>query len=86
MRSTITIDDNLFNDAAKVCGDKNISTVVTAALTDYVRRAAAKRLIALGGSAPHLSFPNNNRYSPNSPDLDEVSYLKASEDSSEYNA
>jgi len=62
MRSTVTIDDNLFDQAAKICGEENISTVVTTALTEYIRRAAAQRLIALGGTAPNLPVPEEGRY------------------------
>lgn len=68
MRSTITIEDSLFEQAAKVCGEDNISTVVTTALTEYIRRAAAQRLIALGGTAPNLPVPEGARYGAESGD------------------
>jgi len=82
MRSTITIEDNLFEEAASICGNQNISTVVTVALKEYVRRAAAQRLIALGGTAPSLSVPNKLRYE--STDSDTVPL--AAEAATEYNA
>lgn len=81
MRSTITIEDALFEDAARICGDQNISTVVTAALKEYVRRAAAQRLAALGGSAPDLVTPRSVRYQGTDSDVLPV----AAEDEAPYN-
>lgn len=85
MRSTITIEDNLFKQASEICGKENISSVVSEALTAYVRAAAARRLIALGGTAPELRTPSGNRYSPSAYEVKEHEPLKAAEGEVSYN-
>jgi len=83
MRSTITIDDKLFAQACKELGDDNASNVVTAALQAYIKAAAAKRLVLLGGTAPGFKVPGyvgDQR-------LDKTSEgLIAAEDPTPYNA
>ena len=60
MRTTVTLDDDLMADAAAYSGLDDKSKLINLALTDYVRRMAAKRLAALGGSMPDLVVPARN--------------------------
>ncbi len=58
MRATITIDDDLFNQAMEVADpgtDK--ADLVREAIRTYVRVQAAKRLAALGGQASGMKLP-----------------------------
>ncbi len=55
MRTTVTIDDDLYRKALEVADpgmDK--SQVFREAMQVFVRVQAAKRLAALGGSAPNM--------------------------------
>jgi len=61
MRSTITIDDELFEKAAEIVGDDNISTVVKAALEKLVSSEARLRLMRLAGSAPDFAVASRSR-------------------------
>ena len=54
MRTTVTLDDELFADATDLTGIKRKSALVNAALKALVEREAARRLARLGGSQPHL--------------------------------
>ena len=58
MRTTITIDDELFNQALELA-DPGIdkADLVREAIRTYVRVQAAKRLAALGGQAPDMKLP-----------------------------
>ena len=58
MRTTITIDDELFNQALALA-DPGIdkADLVREAIRTYVRVQAAKRLAALGGQAPDMKLP-----------------------------
>ncbi len=52
MRATVTVDDELWNDAAEYAGVKESSEVVRIALRSYVQLQAGRALAAMGGSAP----------------------------------
>lgn len=56
MRTTVTIDDDLFQRALQVA-DPGIerADLIREAVKTYVRVQSAKRLAALGGAAPHMS-------------------------------
>jgi Arc/MetJ family transcription regulator len=54
MRTTIVIDDDLFETAQRFTGEKEKSAVIRAAVKGYVQREAARRLARLGGSAPDI--------------------------------
>lgn len=54
MRTTITIDDELFADARDYTGIEEKSALVNAALKALVQREAARRLALLGGTEPDL--------------------------------
>ncbi len=52
MRTTVTLDDKLLNDAEEMTGIKERSALIREALTALVQREAARRLALLGGSQP----------------------------------
>ena len=54
MRTTVTLDDELFADAVELTGIKEKSALVNASLKALVEREAARRLARLGGSEPQL--------------------------------
>jgi Arc/MetJ family transcription regulator len=54
MRTTITIDDDLLALAQEDTGITDKSALVREGLKALTRRAAAERLIALGGTMPDL--------------------------------
>lgn len=54
MRTTIALDDELVRKAQEYTGVKEKAALVREALTALVQREAARRLAALGGSAPNL--------------------------------
>lgn len=56
MRTTIVIDDDLFEDAQRLTGLKDKSAVIRAAVKGYVERESARRLARLGGSAPDIQY------------------------------
>ncbi|WP_413728292.1 type II toxin-antitoxin system VapB family antitoxin [Sodalis sp. RH19] len=56
MRTTVTIDDNLYEQALELAGpDMDKADLFREAIHTFVRVQAAKRLAALGGSAPAMS-------------------------------
>jgi Arc/MetJ family transcription regulator len=56
MRTTITIDDELFRKAVEVAGpDMDKAEIVREAMRVFVRVQSGKRLAALGGAAPGMS-------------------------------
>jgi len=60
MRTTVTLDDDLVADAATYSGVDDKSKLINLALDYYVKRMAAKRLVALGGTMPDLVVPARN--------------------------
>lgn len=60
MRTTVTLDDGLVADAATYSGIDDKSKLINLALDHYVKRMAAKRLVALGGTMPDLVVPARN--------------------------
>lgn len=60
MRTTVTLDDDLIADAATYSGIDDKSKLINLALDLYVKRMAAKRLVALGGTMPDLVIPARN--------------------------
>ncbi|TAL85795.1 MAG: type II toxin-antitoxin system VapB family antitoxin [Candidimonas sp.] len=65
MRTTVTIDDELFERALQVA-DPGIekADLIREAVKTYVRVQSAKRLAALGGSAPHMPDIPRRRIEP----------------------
>ena len=59
MRTTITIDDELWQLAKDDTGISEGSELVRRALRDLVAQQAMRRLIALGGKMPGFSVPGH---------------------------
>ena len=53
-RTTVTLDDDLVRKAQAYTGVKEKSALIREALAQLVRREAARRLAALGGTMPDL--------------------------------
>ena len=64
MRTTITIDDFLFESAASVVGEKNVSALVTKALKSLIATESKKRILRLSGKAPTFSIPERVNRNP----------------------
>lgn len=52
MKKTLNIDDELFEQAKKLCGAKTDTETVRLGLESLVRRAAYERIRALRGAEP----------------------------------
>lgn len=57
VRTTVTIDDDLLAKAAEFSGIADKSKLINFTLDAYIRKMAARRLIALGGSMPDFDIP-----------------------------
>jgi len=64
MRTTVTLDDELLAQASAALGTSERSVLLHEGLKLIVERAAARRLAALGGSAPALKLPPRRRPTP----------------------
>jgi hypothetical protein len=65
MRTTVTIDDALYEQALEVAGpgtDK--AQLIREAIETYVRVQAGRRLAALGGKAPSMTAAPRRRGPP----------------------
>ncbi len=62
MRTTVTLDDELLEQAGRYTGIKERSALLREALQALVAREAARRLIALGGSQPDFQAGPRKRY------------------------
>ena len=63
MRTTVTIDDDLYYQALEMADpDMDKSELFREAIKTFVRVQAAKRLSALGGSAPDMEDIPRNRH------------------------
>jgi len=54
MRTTLIIDEDLFERASKLTGIRQKTALVRAGLEALIAREAARRLAALGGAEPAL--------------------------------
>ena len=54
MRTTLNIEDNLIDQASKMTGIKEKTTLVKLGLEALIARESATRLARLGGSEKHL--------------------------------
>ena len=61
MRTTVTIDDELFARASELTGVTERSTLLRDALETLVRVESARRLAALGGNDPKASAAPRRR-------------------------
>lgn len=64
MRTTVTLDDALLAQASEAMGTTERSVLLHEGLKLIVQREAARRLAALGGSAPGLKLPPRRRSAP----------------------
>lgn len=64
MRTTLIIDDTLFQEAARLSGIAEKTAVVRAGLEALIARESARRLAALGGSDPGLRRIRRRRILP----------------------
>lgn len=64
MRTTVTLDDDLLASASNFSGIDEKSKLLNFVLDVYVKKMAAKRLAALGGSMPNFDIaPRDSRVS-----------------------
>lgn len=62
MRTTVTIDDALYEEAVKVSGEENTSALLAKALQVMITLESSRRLLALSGKAPNFSVaPRSQR-------------------------
>ena len=54
MRTTVTLDDELVEEAKRLTGLEERSALLRAALLALIQREAARRLALLGGSQPEI--------------------------------
>lgn len=54
MRTTITIDDQLLEDARRLSGIEERAALIRAALAALIERESARRLVALAGTEKQL--------------------------------
>jgi Arc/MetJ family transcription regulator len=64
MRTTLTLDDELLQEAQAYTGLREKSALVREALKALVERESARRLARLGGSEPDLIAPRRRRTRP----------------------
>lgn len=62
MRTTVTIDDQLLEDAIELTGITEKSTLIREALKSIVAREAGRRLARMGGTMPDLVAPPRRRF------------------------
>ncbi len=64
MRTTITIDDQLFDKAAALAGaDMDKSSLLRECVKAYIELQSARRLAALGGTVPDMNLPSRRNSS-----------------------
>ena len=64
MRTTVNIDDELFEDARWLTGIEGKSALVREGLRALVERESARRLAKLGGTQPQLKSVPRRRSKP----------------------
>lgn len=70
MRTTVTLDDALYEQALAVADpDMDKSDLFREAVKTFVRIQSAKRLAALGGSMPDMQLPSRRSQSDNAPSI-----------------
>ena len=57
MRTTVTIDDELVARACEFSGIADKSKLINFTLDAYIKKMAARRLAALGGTMPDFDLP-----------------------------
>lgn len=61
MRTTLNIDKDLIEKAAKYTGIREKTALVRAGLQALIEREAARRLLDLGGSMPSIREPKRRK-------------------------
>ncbi len=61
MRTTLTLDDNLLDQAQLMTGVKEKSALIREALKALIERESARRLARLGGTEPELEAAPRRR-------------------------
>jgi len=61
MRTTVTLDDTLIEQAAELTGRSDTGSLVRLGLEALIARESARRLGALGASDPTASAPPRHR-------------------------
>jgi len=64
MRTTLTIDTVLYEEASKLTGISEKAKLVREALHALIARESGKRLAKLGGTAPDLENTSRRRSKP----------------------
>ena len=62
MRTTVTLDDALVEEAQRMTGIEERSALLRAALTALIEREAERRLARLGGSDPEIALAPRRRF------------------------
>lgn len=66
MRTTVTIDDKLFQEAQDLTGIENKAEVIREGIRALIERESARRLAKLGGTMPDLEYIPRRRLEPTS--------------------
>ena len=64
MRTTLNLDDELLSEARRYTGIEEKTALVHAGLRELIAREAARRLAAMGGTAPNFQPPRRRRSEP----------------------
>ena len=64
MRTTITLDDDLLEKAARLTGITDRTPLIRESLKAIIARESARRLALLGGSMPELQLTPRRRPDP----------------------
>ena len=64
MRTTVTIDDDLWEQAEELTGTHERSALVRQAFETLIAVEAGRRLARLGGSDPKANAPGRSRETP----------------------
>jgi Arc/MetJ family transcription regulator len=62
MRTTINLDDRLFDQAQRITGVKERTALIHEGLRALIQRESARRLARLGGSEPKLQPVRRRRH------------------------
>jgi len=61
MRTTVTLDDELLEQASRLTGVRERGVLLRAALTALIERESARRLARLGGTEPRIEVAPRRR-------------------------
>lgn len=61
MRTTVTIDDNVYNDAVKNRPNATLKELLDEALRTFNQLEASRRLAKMAGTMPELEIPARKR-------------------------